>query len=254
MARLVDMHMHAGFATDPTLLAHALAQVGVACFSNTVTPGEYRTLVPSFAHVPNARLGVGLHPWWIPGDDSFALTTALRAFDEALEETRFVGEAGLDFWPSRAGNRAEQLEVFGHVARRCAQGGDYLLSLHCVHAGRELLDILEDTGCPGRSTCILHSFAGSSDELCRAVDMGCLFSIGRRMLATKRGREYARVLPEDRLLLESDLPGHEGDACDAARIVDELAATLETLAGIRGIDVEDLRGRIAARSLGLLGM
>lgn len=54
--------------------------------------------------------------------------------------------------------------------------------------------------------------------------MGCWFSVGERMLATKRGRAYVQSIPSDRLLLETDAPPVGGG-------INEVAATLELLLG-----------------------
>ena len=40
--------------------------------------------------------------------------------------------------------------------------------------------------------------------------MGCLFSVNEFMLATRRGRAYARQIPTGQLLLETDLPAEPG--------------------------------------------
>ena len=123
-----------------------------------------------------------------------------------------------------------------------------------MKAERELLDILESTGCLERCTCILHSYGGPSDQLTRAVEDGCLFSIGRRMLASKRGREYARILPGDRPLIESDLPASQGAALSVEELAAELAWVIDELAHIRGVETESLREAINARSEALLDL
>lgn len=254
MIRLVDMHMHAGFADDPAAFAHALAGAGIASFANTVTPAEYERLSPALANIPTMRLGLGLHPWWIGTPELGALDDALDAFETRLAVTRFVGEVGLDFWPTRAHTKDEQIDALTRIVRCCAVTDGKLISLHAVKAERELLDILESSGCLESCTCILHSYAGSSDQLTRAVEDDCLFSLGRRTLSTKRGREYARILPEDRLLVESDLPASQGAPANADGIASELEWVIDELARIRETEPERLREAINARSEALLGI
>ena len=253
LSKLVDMHMHVGFADDPMALASELAHDDISAFSNTVTPQEYCTLAPQLRDASDLRLGVGLHPWWIQAKDDVGLRDGLAAFDEALETTSFIGEAGLDFYPSRAQSKDEQISAFRHIARSCAHRGGCLMSMHSVKAERELLDILEDAGCTSGCTCILHSYGGPSDQLKRAIDLGCYFSIGQRMLATKRGREYARIIPEKQLLLESDLP-EEGTEGSAAQIDRALADAHTQLACIRQVESEALGNQILKTSSALLGL
>ena len=254
MTRLVDMHMHAGFADDPAAFAHALAGADIASFANTVTPAEYARLSPILANIPTMRLGLGLHPWWVGTPEFGTLDDALDAFETRLAATRFVGEVGLDFWPTRVHTKDEQADALTRIARCCAAAGGKLISLHAVKAEHELLDILESSGCLESCTCILHSYPGSSDQLARAVKDGCLFSLGRRTLATKRGREYARILPQDRLLVESDLPASQGAPASADEIALELEWVIDELARIRETEPERLREAINARSEALLGI
>lgn len=254
MIRLVDMHMHAGFADDPAAFAHALADAGIASFANTVTPAEYERLSPVLANIPTMRLGLGLHPWWVGTSELGSLDDALDVFETQLATTRFVGEVGLDFWPTRARTKDEQIDVLTRIARCCAAEGGKLISLHAVKAESELLDILESSGCLESCTCILHSYAGSSNQLTRAVEDGCLFSLGRRTLATKRGREYARILPENRLLVESDLPASQGAPASTDEIASELEWAIDELARIRDVEPGHLREVINARSEALLGI
>ena len=254
MTRFVDMHMHAGFAPDPAALAAELADAGIASFANTVTPQEYARLSPTLASAPGMRLGLGLHPWWVGTPELGSLDDALAAFERDLATTCFVGEVGLDFWPSRAHTKEAQLEALTRIAQLCAAKGNVLMSLHSVKAERELFDVLEASGCLERCTCILHSYGGPSDQLMRAVDKVCFFSIGRRMLASKRGREYARILPDDCLLVESDLPASQGASISADELAAELAWVIDELACIRGVGAESLRDAINARSVALLGL
>ncbi|MEI3377914.1 MAG: TatD family hydrolase [Coriobacteriales bacterium] len=248
-------HAHArGLRAHSAGFAAELAGAGIASFANTVTPQEYARLSPTLASTPNMRLGLGLHPWWIGTPELGSLDDALAAFERELATTRFVGEVGLDFWPSRVHTKDEQLEAFTSIAQLCATKGDVLVSQHSVKAERELLDVLEASGCLERCTCILHSYGGPSDQLTRAVEYGCLFSIGRRMLASKRGREYARILPDDRLLIESDLPASQGAPISAEDLATELAWVIDELARIRGVGAESLREAINARGKALLGL
>jgi TatD DNase family protein len=47
---------------------------------------------------------------------------------------------------------------------------------------------------------------GNKTELNQAIDRGCWFSVGPAMLATKRGQELISLVPQNRVLPESDGP------------------------------------------------
>lgn len=251
---IVDMHMHAGFASHPAKLLHDLDGMCIACFSNTVTPHGYAKAIGSYADIPNVRVGLGLHPWQIGSPELGPLDEALDAFSAQLDTTRFVGETGLDFWPSHSDTKEEQIEALAFIAGSCAEKGGMLVSLHSVKAERELLDVLEASGCLRNCTCILHSYGGSSDQLARAVDDSLLFSIGRRMLSTKRGREYARILPAERILVESDMPSSKDDPSNARALAEDLAWVMDELASMRNAEPQQLKEAISVRSAALLGI
>ena len=77
-----------------------------------------------------------------------------------------------------------------------------------------IIDMLEEYELLVGNTIIFHWFSGSSAQLKRARNLGCFFSVNAFMLQTKRGREYAKAIPLDRLLIETDLPEETSiDSC-----------------------------------------
>ena len=67
------------------------------------------------------------------------------------------------------------------------------------------------------------------------------------MLASKRGREYARQIPLERLLIETDAPRTFGQRSSARALGNSLERTLDTLASIR----PESRSRIADQAVAL---
>lgn len=195
---------------------------------------------------PVIKLAVGLHPWWVPADEG-CLAEELRAFDGTLSETSYVGEVGLDFSKRRIATRDAQLCAFRHIAGACAKGGGKVLSIHCVKAYDDALSILKSSGCFASCTCIFHWFSGSFPQLAQAVDAGCFFSVSARMLETKKGREYAKAIPLQKLLLETDAPAavdpereHPSIAYSYDQMRRQLAETLQLLARVRNIGEAEL--------------
>lgn len=145
-------------------------------------------------------------------------------------------------------------ECMEEIAGRTPEGAGKLpsservMSIHSSKAAACALDILERTGCLDACVCIFHWFSGSQDELSRALDAGCLFSVNERMLKTKRGRAYARAIPEDRLLLETDAPPKPVDGFSPDAHVAQLVRTVELIAEARGADPVALAERIADTS------
>lgn len=276
--QLSDAHFHLGFVLDLVDFAADAQRARSLVFAASVTPGEYRdakralrcalnssqakaeatieaakgalrrAAAPSqqAAHFPFIKLAVGLHPWWVSADEG-CLAEELRAFDGALPETRYVGEVGLDFSKRRIATRNAQLWAFRHIANACAKDGGKVLSIHCVKAYDDVLSILDNSGCFVSCACIFHWFSGSFLQLAQAVDAGCFFSVSARMLETKRGREYAKAIPLQKLLLETDAPAavdpereHPSIPYSYDQMRRQLAETLQLLSRVRDIGEAEL--------------
>ncbi len=151
--------------------------------ANAATCGDR----PRNPHAPRVGTGPGRHscPEW----------------GQAL-----FGEVGLDFHGSFAESRALQKRVFEHVCAVASECGG-VISLHTRGAEEEALRILAESGAADACTCILHGFCGGGVPLARALELGCLFSLGPRQMATRRGRAYAAQLPAERILIETDADG-----------------------------------------------
>lgn len=276
--QLSDAHFHLGFVLDLVDFAADAQRARSLIFAASVTPGEYRdakralrcalnssqakaeatieaakgalrrAAAPSqqAAHFPFIKLAVGLHPWWVSADEG-CLAEELCAFDGALPETRYVGEVGLDFSKRRIATRNAQLWAFRHIANACAKDGGKVLSIHCVKAYDDVLSILDSSGCFVSCACIFHWFSGSFPQLAQAVDAGCFFSVSARMLETKRGREYAKAIPLQKLLLETDAPAavdpereHPSIPYSYDQMRRQLAETLQLLSRVRDIGEAEL--------------
>ena len=250
--RFVDMHCHLDLMTNGVEIARAAHAEGIGFFCTTVTPVDAIDARERFSTCANVRVGTGLHPWWIAngtcGDADVGLLEELAA------RARYIGEVGLDAGKRGAESIEAQAAAFERTMRTVSEHPlpGRVISIHAIRSASRALDILERTGAARNATCILHWFSGSTDELWRAARMGCLFSINEHMLATKRGREYARILPDDRLLLETDAPPQLGNPYRLDAIERSLASTLEQLAQIRRAHVTTLGAQIADRSTRLL--
>lgn len=249
--RLFDAHCHLGWFADPVAAARDGAATGLSALAVTVSPGEYLALRGRLAGERNVALAAGLHPWWVRDARDADELVAL------LPGVRHVGEVGLDAAPRRVATWEAQLACFERICEACARTSDpdapKVVSVHAVRSAGAALDALERTGAAGSCRCVLHWFSGSSDELWRAVRLGCWFSLGERALATRRGREYARVLPAERLLAETDLPEAEGSPATARDVISSLERAVAGLASARGASPDETRALVAGNAERLLG-
>lgn len=186
--------------------------------------------------------GLGIHPWWIP-EDKENVNQLLNDFDGAFSGTKVIGEVGLDFSRHHLHTAENQKEALSFIFRRCADRGGFVLSLHCVQAYSEMFDLFKQTKVLSCCTGIFHWFSGSSQDLMQAIESGCYFSISKRMLSSKRGKEYVKAIPEDRLLLETDAPhvpiqdkAIPITSCSFEQVQEELQETFHLLAELRNQD------------------
>lgn len=227
----LDAHCHLDFARNGRLLGDAAACAGLHALSATVTPEGFERARLLFAGCPAVLVGLGLHPWWV-ADGSCGEAEVAR-FEELAANARFIGEIGLDFAKRREGTQEAQTAAFERAVHAGVTGGK-VVTLHAASAADEVLDVLERFGCTADNACILHWFSGSNDTLMRAARLGCYFSVNPRMLATKRGRAYAKAIPADRLLVETDWPSEVCGDVSFSELADLLRQTVEGLVELRG--------------------
>jgi TatD DNase family protein len=153
---------------------------------------EFPQVLPSF----------GYHPWYLH-ERTPDWKERLAQFLEAAPSA--VGEIGLDRWkPELPYEGQEEAFVWqlGVAAKR-----NLPASIHCMQAWGRMHDLLRDNPRPARG-CLLHSYGGSKEMVGPLARLGAYFSFpGYFMHERKaRQREAFRVVPLDRLLIETDAP------------------------------------------------
>ena len=232
--KLYDMHCHTGFAPDVAAHVAGLNALGVVSLCASVVPSEYEALHGTVRAWPDVTLGLGVHPWWVAqglyGEGEAAAFEAGVERIIAMDEPRVAAEIGLDFSPKWKDSHEAQVAALRHVMETCARTEKpWVYSVHDVKADGALLDAVEELLVPERACVVLHSFNGSCEGLHRALGLGCYFSVGERFLKSKKGREYLKALPLERVVLETDLPSHAGDEVSPKDVQQSLLAALEIL-------------------------
>jgi TatD DNase family protein len=151
-----------------------------------------------------------------------------------------IGETGLDFAPSRGlDDRRRQVEMFrGHLELARATG--LPLTIHCVHAHGPMLELLLERPTPSSA---MHAFSGSAEVARRLVGAGHYVSFAGNISVpnARKVLEAARVVPRDRLLIETDAPDQTPEirrprANEPAFVVD----VARRLAEVRGESLDDV--------------
>jgi TatD DNase family protein len=230
--KLVDFHCHLDLYPDFEELVAESERLGIFTLAVTTTPKAWprnNKLASSTKHV---RAALGLHPQL-----AAERWKEIDLWERLLDETRYVGEVGLDAGPRYYRSMERQTEVFRHVLRCCARAGGKILSIHSIRAAPKVLDLIEEEIPRGRAKFVFHWFTGSVADAKRAADLGCYFSVNSQMLATDRGRALVSSLPIDRILTETDGP-FTSLGSDPARPRD-VRQTVRQLAAARSLSIEE---------------
>lgn len=247
-----DTHCHLDLMLGPDAAASESAALGLGLFDCGVDPRDFAAAKTRASHHPNIIAGVGLHPWWLA--DGRCGPAEVNLLCEVADQERYIGEIGLDFSARFAGSKLLQIQALEQLCHAFAQHplAGRVISIHAVRSAGTVLDVLESHGLltprSGSPTIIFHWFSGDSSELVRARNAGCYFSVNQRMLATKRGREYARQIPLDRLLLETDAPAEPNTETSAQSLIRSLTRTSERIASLKNCDAECIESTVLANA------
>lgn len=230
---------------DPDIVAIEAATSGLGLFDCGVDPRDFASANKRADRCPGIFAGIGLHPWWLA--DGRCGAAEIDLLCEVAAQERFIGEVGLDLSARFAGTEEIQTQAFGLLCQTLSQRplAGRVLSIHAVRSAGVVLDILASNGLLAHNTdspaVIFHWFSGTSDELVRARTAGCYFSVNERMLTTKRGREYARQIPLDRLLLETDAPAEAHADTSALMLATSLTHSAQSIAVLKNCDAKRIK-------------
>jgi len=113
-----------------------------------------------------------------------------------------IGEAGLDYQEGSP-TREKQIELF-KINIRLGKETGLPLVVHNRNANKDVEELLKDYKYGGQ----LHCFVESEEFMKKMTDRGWYISLGGIVTFKKRDtlREVVKLVPEDKLLIESDAP------------------------------------------------
>ncbi len=251
---LFDTHAHLHFPDFAGDLADVLARARAAGVRRMLTvgtdPDSSRAAIAVAAREPDVWASVGIHPH----DAAAADDAALGEIERLARTPRVVaiGEIGLDFFrdlsPRPAQERAFRAQL--EIARRAAMP----VLVHCRDAHAETLAILAEHRV-GELGGIMHCFSGDVAIARRCLDAGLLISLAGPVTYPKARAlpEVARLVPGDRLVVETDCPylppqPFRGQRNEPAHIV----LTAARVAELRGEPLAALATRLSENARALL--
>lgn len=242
--RLIDAHCHLDLMAHPDAVTDEATALGLGLFDCGVDPRDFSAANERARRQPGIIAGIGLHPWWLA--DGRCGPAEVNLLCKVAAHEHYVGEVGLDFSARFAGSEPLQIQAFDRLCDSLVQRSlaGRVISIHAVRSAGTVLDALESHGLlipnPDSPVIIFHWFSGTSDELVRARNAGCYFSVNERMLASKRGREYVRQIPLDRLLLETDAPAEANTETSTQSLIRSLTRTSVRIASLKNCDAKHI--------------
>lgn len=249
---LVDSHCHIDgerFADDRELVIARAREAGVVAMLNVGTgdpnTGAFMDAVAVAVMNENIYAAVGVHPHDAKLYDDRAEEHLLSLINSNPTKVIAWGEIGLDYYYDHSPHDVQR-EVFIRQIRK-ARELNLPIIIHSRDADDETVEILraecagdKADGFPGG---IMHCFGGTAQMAQDLMEIGFLISFAGNVTFPKAEnlRDAARVVPLDKLLIETDCPyltpvPHRGKRNEPARVAD----TARFLAEFYGVELETL--------------
>ena len=254
---LIDTHCHLTFdelAGDVEAVIERSRDVGVTGWITVGTDTQQnRKAIELAGRFDNMYAAVGIHPH--DARDATAETIAELKELAQNEKVVAIGETGLDFHYNYSPHQ-EQKQVFAQQLKIAAELGLPVI-VHCREAFDETMEILEQFG-SGVKRVVFHCFSGLAQQAKIVLDYG--FHISFTGVVTfknaEKTRDAAKIVPVDRLMLETDCPYMSPEPMRRQKI-NEPALMLHTaalLAELKGMDLADFAKKVTATSKAFFGL
>jgi TatD DNase family protein len=258
---LIDTHAHLDVpefdADREAMLARARqAAVGaVICPAIGAVSGEAVARLAS--SYPDVYAAVGIQP-------NYCAEANPKDWDRIVTlagEPRVVaiGETGLDRHWDFTPFDLQQDYFNRHL--RLAQQRDLPLVIHCREAEDDVLAMLRQAASRGPLRGVLHAFSGDGAFAQACLEVGLHISFAGAVTYTNKKfgplREAAAMVPNDRLLLETDSPylvPHPLRGKEKRNEPAHVVLTARVLAELRGQSLEQLAAQTTANARGLFAL
>lgn len=255
MSGLIDSHCHLTFdglrERVGAVLSRASAAGVTACVTVATDLADAdRALALAAAH-PTVRVAAGIHPHEAgkvsPGWDAALAEIVGR------DDVYAVGETGLDYHYDFS-DRSDQHRVFRRQLALAAAAGKPVV-IHSREAHADTLAVLADF--PSLSRGVFHCFTGTVAEAVELIDRGFWISL-TGVVTFKRSdaiREVARLVPSDRLMVETDSPYLSPEPVRGVRPNEpaHLVHIAERIARERGVTLSEFAAMTSANTRRFFG-
>ncbi len=243
----VESHAHLNlkhFGEDLDEVLDRARASGVERIGNVfLGPDAYERGRGLFAARPEVFFVLGLHPndvGEIGGEEGRDMLARMRRAFAEDARLRAVGEIGLDYYWDRVAPPLQKEWFRAQLA--LARELDKPVVIHSRDADGDTLAVLDGEGWAGRPL-LWHCFGGDRDMAERILERGWHISVPGPVTYSRNEamQEAVRMIPSDRLLIETDCPyltpePYRGRRNEPAYVV----FTAARIAELRGVDVEEI--------------
>jgi len=261
LSALFDTHAHLdadAFAADLAAVLDRAKEAGlegILCVGTSVASSE--AAVQLAERHPQVHAAVGIHP----NSTREAAKNDWPRIVELAKHPRAValGETGLDrYWDyAPIALQQEYLERHLQLGREL----DLPVVLHCRDAADDLLAVLREAARLGPLRGVIHAMSGPADLAAEFLALGLYISFAGNATYTNKKfeplRAAAKIVPDDRLLIETDSPYLIPQLFRGRQRRNEPAHVVHTakfLAGLRGVGFDALARQTTANARRLLGI
>ncbi len=195
---LFDTHLHIDLYQDYQKIIDEIEINSIYTIFVTNAPSVFKKACEITRASKYIKPALGFHPGLVK-----QRFNEIGLFSELINETKYIGEIGLDYSKVTDSDKDIQRRAFKKILQLCSSNPRKVLTIHSRRAIEDVLDLL-GKNFPGIT--ILHWFSGSASALKKALDYGCYFSVNFAMLSSESGQRIVAEIPLDKLFLESDGP------------------------------------------------
>ena len=256
MTAYIDSHLHLADPAfdadreDVVARARAAGAVALVCIGESLDAAKRSALLAA-AHPGFCYYTTGIHPHDAAEFDEVRDVPAIRA--EVARGAVAIGECGLDYHYDHS-PRERQRVAFGAQLALAAELGRPVV-VHTRDAEEDTKAMVGEAARAG-VVGVLHCFTGSPELARSALDAGWYVSFsGIVTFRSWTDEALLRLVPADRLLVESDAPylapvPHRGRRNEPSWV----PLSLARLARARDVDVESLANATVANARRLFGL
>ncbi len=205
---LVDSHVNLHteqFSDDLAQVVERARAANVGTMLNICCNiAEFGTVLAVADRFDNIYASVGTHPHEARENPDIKASEIIELSRHA--KVIGIGETGLDFHYNHSDAKDQYANFLAHI--EAARQTQLPLIIHSRNADTQMAELLESEMEKGAFPALLHCYTGGAELARRAADLGLYFSLSG-ILTFKNAhdlREIAKILPEDRMLIETDCP------------------------------------------------